>query len=310
MKIWFIGTGSFAAFCLEHLVSKCNMHFDRIITGMPKRGGRGMGERPSYVEETATKLNRSVFRTDKLSKDEELKRVLLESPPHCVIVVDFGQKVQEPFLSTPLWGCLNIHPSILPQYRGAAPIQRALMDGQKATGVTVFRLVEEMDAGPVLGQTQIEIGPDETSGDLFQRLAEEGSNLLKVVVKSCNEGTNITTLQNSKLVTYASKIEKRETQLSWSFDAQRFHNTVRALNPQPGAFIFYKKRRLKIWKTSVCEGTGKPGEVLGFIEGNPLVALQEGAVLLLEVQPEGRRVQSGSEWSRGIRLKKGDNLVE
>ncbi len=309
MTMWFIGAGPFAALCLENLTSE-NVRFDRIITSMPTRAGRGMKETISCVEETALKLDLTVSRTNKLSQDEIITNALLTSPPDGIVVVDFGQKVKEPFLSTPKMGCLNIHPSLLPQYRGAAPIQRAVMDGQEETGVTVFRLVEEMDAGPIWGQTKIVIDPNETSGDLFKRLAKEGSNLLKVVVKSYNDGTNKTTLQNSELVSYALKIEKTETQLDWNTNAWYFHNKVRALNPQPGAFVHYKKRRLKIWKTTVHEEAGTPGEVLDFINGFPLIALGKQAVLLLEVQPEGRRVQSGADWSRGIHLKKGDNLRE
>ncbi|WP_286847624.1 MULTISPECIES: methionyl-tRNA formyltransferase [Aminobacterium] len=309
MISWFIGAGSFAALCLRHLTTDYGMAFDKIITSEPTRGGRGMKERPSLVEEVAKELGFPVCRTGKLSQDNGLKEALLASMPEIIVVVDFGQKVLDPFLSVPRWGCLNIHPSLLPQYRGAAPVQRAIMDGCQETGVSVFRLVEEMDAGPILGQKRIPIDSHITSGELFQILAKEGGNLLKVVVKSCIDGNSEVREQNSKLASYAPKIEKRETYLDWNQKAAHFHNLVRALNPQPGAYVLVKGRRLKIWKTALGDTfSGSPGEVVGFHDEFPEIGVNEGSVLLLEVQPEGRRVQSGAEWSRGIHLKKGDYL--
>ena len=168
--MWFIGTGIFASLCLEGLVKR-GLTFSRIITGNPTRSGRNNKENPSAVEIKANGLGLTVTRTGKLSQNDELITALEAENPSIIFVVDFGQIIREPFLSRM---CLNIHPSLLPEYRGAAPIQRALLDGHNHTGVTVFRLAAKMDAGEILAQSEIDIAPSENASDLYLRLSEIG----------------------------------------------------------------------------------------------------------------------------------------
>ncbi len=304
--LWFFGAGRFAARCLSVLSREIS--FDLVVTSPPSVGGRGLKELPSPVEEVCLELGITPHRSGSAGKDEVLLSALVETPPLAILVVDFGQKIPEPFLSEPAGGCLNIHPSLLPLYRGAAPVQRSLLNGDSVTGVTLFRLVEQMDAGPILLQEEYFPDGTETAGELLDILAEKGSKLFLLGVKCIIEGTCSFIEQNSESATYAPKITNKEAEVSWQSSAERIVNTVRALNPSPGAFLHTGSKRLKIWSARACSLSGAPGEVLGFDDGFPVVGTAEGAVVLLAVQPEGKRKLDGSEWARGLRLKKGDFL--
>jgi len=305
--LWFFGTGSFAAGCLAYLADK--VRFDLIVTSPPSAGGRGMKMIASPVDVLCESLGLQVFRSAKVSSEPGLLARLTESPPDCILVVDFGQKILEPFLSGPKWGCVNIHPSLLPSYRGAAPVQRALLNGESVTGVTLFRLVEEMDAGPVLLSAQYNTDGAANAGDLLKILAEKGSELYLLGVKCLIEGTCEYRDQDSESVTYAPKITNKEAECFCSWPSRRIFFTVRAMNPSPGAFLKIGTKRMKIWEAALSPLSGSPGEVLGFSDGFPVVGTAEEAVILLSVQPEGKKRLSGEEWARGIRLKKGDFLL-
>lgn len=304
--LWFFGAGRFAARCLSVLSRE--IAFDLVVTSPPSVGGRGLKELPTPVEETCRDLGIIPHRSGNAGSDEYLLRALGEAPPRAILVVDFGQKIPEPYLSAPPFGCLNIHPSLLPLYRGAAPVQRSLLNGDAVTGVTLFRLVEQMDAGPILFQEEHIPGGMETAGELMDILAEKGSKLFLLGVKCFIEGTCSFKEQNSESATYAPKISNNEAELSWNAPALRTVNAVRAFNPAPGAFVVTGSKRLKIWNAKRSPLSGAPGEILGFDEGFPVVGTAEGAVVLLTVQPEGKRKLGGAEWARGLRLKKGDFL--
>ena len=292
--MWFIGTGIFASLCLERLV-KNHVSFTRIITGQPTRSGRNNKENPSPVEVKAISLGLTVTRTGKLSENEALISALATEKPNVIFVVDFGQIVREPFLSEL---CINIHPSLLPEYRGAAPIQRAILDGKTKTGVTVFRLAKAMDAGEILGQSAIEISPSENASDLYPKLAEIGSNL---AVSELSKKDLSFTSQDDKSATYAAKIEKSELELSFNFPAERFVNTVRALDMSGGAFVILNGKRVKIWRAELRRDVdGEKGSVK-IIDGRPVLMCDDFGVEVIEVQSEGKRKMSGKEWALGIR---------
>jgi methionyl-tRNA formyltransferase len=283
--------------------------FEKILTGCPTKAGRGLRERESAVERAAVSLGLLVERTGPLSRNEKIKERLLADPPDLVFVIDFAQLIQEPFLSAPRHGCLNIHPSLLPRWRGAAPVQRALVNGDLVTGVTVFRLVKELDAGPILAQAELPISPLADSTELFEALALTGSQIAVRSVESLIGGSSQFSEQNSEYATYAAKLTKEEAQISWNQNSFFFHNTVRAFSSSTGAFAIVLGKRLKVWRTYPSEAKGMPGEVLSFIEGDPVVACAKGAVRLMEVQSEGKRKVSGADWARGIRLVSGTNLL-
>lgn len=298
-NIWFIGTGHFAALCLENMI-RSNMPLSRIITGNPTRSGRNNKENPSAVELKASSLGLNVTRTGKLSENDELIRALGSENPDVIFVIDFGQIIREPFLSGM---CLNIHPSMLPEYRGAAPIQRAILDGKKQTGVTVFRLAKEMDAGEILAQSSTDLLPSENASDIYSRLAQIGTD---IAAKALGNDELTFTPQNEKSATYAPKITKEDLELSFSFSAERFVNAVRALDMSGGAFVSANSKRLKIWRASLRDDVEPkiPGEVIS-LEGNPVVSCCDCCAELIEVQAEGKKRMSARDWAAGLRLKAG-----
>jgi methionyl-tRNA formyltransferase len=291
-----------------------SLAFEKILTGLPSKAGRGLAERVSRVEEAAERLGLPVERTGPLSQNETLAEALASAPPDIVFVVDFAQLIREPFLNAPRYGCLNIHPSLLPRWRGAAPVQRALLNGDAVTGVTVFRLVKELDAGPILRQKKISVPLTMTAAELFDILALAGSQIAAEGVESIIEGYCQFSNQNSEFATYADKVSKAETRVSWDRDHLQIHNAVRAFASSTGAFTFFGGKRLKLWRTVPVETLpagcgGPPGRVLCFIEGDPVVACAEGALRLLEVQAEGKRKVDGADWACGCRLEAGSVMT-
>ncbi len=302
-NLWFIGTGHFAALCLQGF-SRQNITFTRIITGQPTRSGRNNKENPSPVEIMAGTLGLNVTRTGKLSENNELIDALALENPDVIFVIDFGQIIREPFLSRM---CLNIHPSLLPEYRGAAPIQRALLDGHDSTGVTVFRLAKAMDAGDILEQKRVDVLENDNASGLYMKLAETGCEVAEKALKN-PEGLTFTPQDNS-MATFAPKLEKSEFALSFSDTASKFVNTVRALDMSGGAYVMAAGKRLKVWRARLRNDVndGRAGEILS-VEGCPVVSCGDYGVELLEVQSEGKRRMSGREWTAGLRIRTGDIL--
>ena len=310
-RLWFMGSGAFGARCLEHLCA--SLSFERVITGNPTRAGRGLKESVSRVEAAALTLGLPLERTGPLLQNEALLRAVEADPPDAVFVVDFSQRIREPFLNVPRWGCLNIHPSLLPRWRGAAPIQRALMNGDAETGVTLFRLVPEMDAGPVLRQVSVPVGLTDSASGLYEKLSSRGSQIaLEGVQCLLNRPNNVFHFcqeQDDSVASYAPKIDKAEGGVSWAWEALRIHNVVRALDASFGAFVAVRGTRLKIWRTLPLGGGERAaGRVLRFFDGFPVVGCGGGALRLDEVQAEGKKRVGGDEWARGLRLKEGDVL--
>ena len=310
-RLWFMGSGAFGARCLEHLCA--SLSFERVITGNPTRAGRGLKESVSRVEAAALTLGLPLERTGPLLQNEALLRAVEADPPDAVFVVDFSQRIREPFLNVPRWGCLNIHPSLLPRWRGAAPIQRALMNGDAETGVTLFRLVPEMDAGPVLRQVSVPVGLTDSASGLYEKLSSRGSQIaLEGVQCLLNRPNNVFHFcqeQDDSAASYAPKIDKAEGGVSWAWEALRIHNVVRALDASFGAFAAVRGTRLKIWRTLPLGGGERDaGRVLRFFDGFPVVGCGGGALRLDEVQAEGKKRVGGDEWARGLRLKEGDVL--
>ncbi len=305
---WFMGSGTFGERCLEELCALVVP--DLVVTSPPRRAGRGLRERVTYVERLATERGIEVHRSAAVNDDRELKVRFDAATPQAIFVVDFGQKVLGPYLETPPFGCINIHPSLLPRYRGAAPLQRALMNGESQTGVSIFRLVEAMDAGPVLASASLPIALSDTYGNLLEKSAEKGGLLLREVLKLIDEGRLVASPQDSSQATFAPKIVKEETKIKWARSAGQVHDLVRALNPMPGAFTLMEGRRLKIWESFPSDEDGKPGSFIGEREGLPLVGCGKGSLLLVTVQPEGKKPQPGGSWLRGLKTGKGEILFE
>lgn len=307
MKSWFFGSGIFAALCFREIAAQ--IRFDKVITLPPRPAGRGKKLRPTPLEEEARLLGYLPIHSSKPSSEHALLEELENSPPDLALVIDFSSLIREPLLNGPKFGCFNIHPSLLPEYRGAAPIQRALMDGRTSTGVTVFRLVESMDAGPILARCYTQIGPETTAGELTGILAREGSQIFLKSLECLCGGYAEYIAQDNQAATKAPKLDKSEERIDWNKTGESVHNLVRALNPSPGSYCLHQGKRLKVWKTLPVEGTfAPPGSIVRLEGESPLVACSQGAILLLEVQPEGRNPASGKDWARGCRIRQGDLL--
>ena len=302
-NLWFTGTGPFAALCLSRL-AKSGLPLSRVITGLPTRSGRNNRENPSPVEITASSLGLNATRTARLSDNLPLLDALESESPAAIFVIDFGQIIREPFLSRL---CLNIHPSLLPEYRGAAPIQRALLDGKTKTGVTLFRLAKAMDAGPIVAQEPLAISPSDNASDLYEKLSAIGCELALKAVRNLDALSF--TPQDDGLATFAPKLEKQDFQLSFTMTAETFASKVRALDMSGGAYITVNNKRVKVWRAAVrtdikAEAPGQVQEA----SGCPVISCGDSCVELREVQSEGKNKITGSEWARGMRLQAGDNL--
>lgn len=306
MNIWFIGTGQFAALCLEGL-TKRNISFRRIITGLPARSGRNGKTYPSPVELKALSHGLDVTRTGKLNDNHELIHELEHEKPDIIFVIDFGQIIREPFLSSPVYGCWNIHPSLLPDLRGAAPVQWALLKGYKQTGVSVFKLVKAMDAGDIIAQREIEVAPDDDAENLYLRLSDIGSELAYESLNRIHELKFMPQDENS--ATYAPKLDKKDFALSFNMPAEKIINAVRALSMSGGAYIMLRNKRVKLWQVSLRDDirASECGRVMS-LDDSLVISCADYAVEIKKVQSEGKNIISGTEWSRGLRIKQGDVL--
>jgi len=307
LKAAFFGSGGFAAYCLERLSDKIKLQW--VVTNAPKPAGRGMELRPTPVQLCAEKLSIPFRTTEKLSSDEELLIWIRSNVTDVMLVIDFGHIVKEPLLSLARLGCLNVHPSKLPQYRGSAPVQRAIMDGLTETAVTLFRLDAGMDSGPVLAQLPVRIEPQDTTGTLLQKCAETGVDVLSHYLCDVPDAEWKFVPQTDDGVSLAPKIDKAEGRIDWCSSAAKISCLVRGIGSAPGVYCGVNGKRLRIHETALAERCGgEAGTLCAVKDGFPVIACGEGALTLLKVQPEGRKVQSADDWLRGSRLNVGVKL--
>ncbi|HDD53548.1 MAG: methionyl-tRNA formyltransferase [Aquificota bacterium] len=305
MQIVFMGTSPFALPTLEALVDSGH-EIPLVVTQPDRPRGRGKKLSPTPVKEKALDLGLPVVTPQKV---KEVEKEIKSLKPHLIVVVSFGQILPPSTLELPSLGCLNIHPSLLPKYRGAAPLQRVLMSGEKETGVTIMWMNERLDAGDIFLQKRTPIGPDETYGELHDRLAQEGAKLLMEALEMLERGEKKATPQREEEATYAPPIKKDETRLSWGLPAQKLHNLIRGLSPSPGASLPGPRSPVKVLRTRVLEGRqGRPGEV---VEAHPkrgklVVACEKDALEILEIQPPGKKVMDGASFVRGYQPRPGE----
>jgi methionyl-tRNA formyltransferase len=237
----------------------------------------------------------------------EFVSLLKSEPPDIGVLVAYGFILRQPLLDVPRLGFLNVHPSLLPAYRGAAPIQRALMDGARRTGVSVIAMARAVDAGDVVAQDPSEVEPDETAGELSARLAVVGARLLLECVEHAADGSLARIAQDPALVTTAPKIRKLDRVIDWSRPAEQIHNSVRGLSPNPGTVTRYRGRQLVLLRTRLSDGTAEPGQLV--IDGGIKVGTGSGLIELLELQPEGGRTQTGKAFVNGHRPGPGERFT-
>jgi methionyl-tRNA formyltransferase len=299
MKIVFFGTPQFAALDLEYLLDH-GVEVVAVVTQPDRPKGRSLQMTPSAVK--ALVLSKAphipILQPEKATEGLFLNE-LAALNADLFVVVAYGQILSQKLLDIPPLGCINVHASLLPKLRGAAPIQRAILTGETETGIAIQKMVRQLDAGDVIAVAKIPIGPDMTFGELEKALNDLSKPLLLEVIHKYAHGIPNATPQDQLLATYASKIELEEGEISWQNPACQIHNLIRAFSPRPGAWCWVQlgndRKRLKILRSTLASGQGTPGEVLSL----GVIACGEGAIRLVEVQPEGKKAMAAADWFRG-----------
>ena len=309
MRIAFMGTPDFAVPTLEALLT-AGHEVAAVYTQPPRPAGRGMHERISPVQRHAMQRGLPIFSPKSLKQAPE-QEAFAAHRLDAAVVVAYGLLLPKPILQAPRHGCFNLHASALPRWRGAAPIQRAIMAGDLDTAAAVMRMDEGLDTGPVCRQECVPIGPDMTAGELHDLLATRGAGLMVATLAELTAGRLVCTPQALQGVTYAPKIDKRETRVDFMRPAREVHNHIRGLSPLPGAWTEIaagrQGERLKVLRAGLADGSGTPGTVIG-LTGGLLVACAEGALRILEVQRPGKRPMPIDAFLRGFPLSLGKPL--
>ena len=297
-----MGTPDFSVPVLEALV-EAGHEVLAVYSQPPRPAGRGKKERPSPVQAKAESLGLQVRHPVSLKGAEE-QAEFADLGADVAVVVAYGLILPQQVLDAPRLGCLNIHASLLPRWRGAAPIHRAIMAGDAETGVGIMQMEAGLDTGPVLLERKVQIAAEETTGELHDRLAQLGSEAIVEALEKLE--TLKPRAQGEEGMCYAAKIDKAEARVDWERPAVEIDRQVRGLSPFPGAWTTHQGKRLKLLRSRLAEGQGRPGEVLEGLQ----IACGDGAVEIREVQREGRGRQSAEEFLRGATLDKGSILGE
>lgn len=307
MKIMFMGTPEISAVCLEKLIADGH-EICAVVTREDKPRGRGNVMTPTPTKVLALSHGIPVYEPRTL-RDEAFLAILEECSPDLIAVVAFGKILPKAVLDFPKYGCLNLHVSLLPKYRGAAPMQRAIMEGERETGVTIMYMDEGLDTGDMLAVERFEIGPLDDFEAIHDRSAEIGGALLSETITRVFRGEAERIPQDHSLATYAAKIEKTDCRLDFSMSADRLDCIIRGTTPIPGAFGYLKGKMLKINKARPVKGKGEPGEVIAIDdkgEGSITVACGEGALVVTAVIPEGKGKMTAGDFIRGRKIALGD----
>ena len=297
MRVIFMGTPDIAATCLTKILDD-GFQVVGVYTQPDRPKGRGMKMVCSPVKEVALAHEIPVFQPENFREDETVEQ-LRALQPDVVAVVAYGRILPQRVLDIAPKGFINIHASILPQYRGSAPYQWAVLDGLAETGVTAMYLCREMDAGDMIDVAKTPIGPDETAGELLDRLAVLGAELLSKTLCCVENGTAKCCQQDSSKATYAPMLDKTMCPIDWTKTAQQIHNHVRGLHPWPVATAELAGTKFKIHATAVVEGSGAPGTILGLTKTGLIVACGEGAIEIRSLQAEGGKRMAAPDYFRG-----------
>ena len=300
-KIIFMGTPQFSVPILESL-AKSSYQISCVYTQPPKKSKRGQKLNISPIQSKAENLKLVIRNPNNLNTEEELK-FFKEVNPDIVVVVAYGQLISKKFLDIPTKGFINIHASLLPKWRGAAPIQRAIINLDKQTGVSIMRIKEELDSGPVMKKIKIDINSSDTSGIISEKLSKISSEHIVGALDDIFNKKDKFIDQDHDNSTYAKKIEKNESKVNWVENAQNIIGKINGLNPDPGAWFEYKNTRYKIWKASVFDKTGVAGTIL---DNNFIIGCKDKSIKITEIQKEGKNKLLLEDFLLGINFKIGD----
>jgi methionyl-tRNA formyltransferase len=307
MQVVFLGTPAFAVPTLERMAAAGHSLL-AVVTQPDRPRGRGQNPAPPPVKEAALRLGLPVYQPERIRRPEAVE-YLRALAPEAMVVVGYGQIIPQSIIDVPPLGILNVHASLLPKYRGAGPVQWALINGETRTGVTIMRIDAGLDTGDMLLKAEAEIGPEENAIDLARRLAEMGAGLLVETLEGLAAGKIAPEKQDSAQATYAPLLKKEDGLIDWQRPAAWIHNRIRGLQPWPGAYTDFRRQTLHIWKARIAgPAAGTAGAILGV---KPLVVgCGEGALELQELQLEGRKRLTASEFANGQRLKENESLVQ
>ena len=302
MRVVFMGTPDIAATCLKKILAD---GFDvvGVYTQPDRPKGRGMKLVASPVKEVAVAAGIPVFQPENFREEETVEQLRALQPDICAVVA-YGRILPQKVLDVPKYGCINIHASLLPKYRGSAPYQWAVLDGLTETGVTAMYLTREMDAGDIIDISKTPIGENETAGELLDHLAVLGAELLSRTLTRFESGKVPATPQDASRVSYAPMLDKSMCPIDWTKTAQQVHNHVRGLHPWPVATMELQGKTFKVHATRVVEGSGKPGEILGLTKTGLRIACGEGAVEIISLQAEGGKRMAAPDYFRGHPLER------
>lgn len=299
-----MGTPDFSVSIAEALVEN-GFEITAVVTQPDKAAGRGNKLRPSPVKVWAENAHISVFQPEKV-RAEEFIDVIEQIKPDLIVTAAFGQIIPKAILDIPEFGCINVHASLLPKYRGASPIQQALMDGEQITGISLMYMNEKMDEGDVIISKSVEILPEDNTGTLFEKLAETGKLVIAEYAGMLQNGKPTGTPQDNTLATYCKKISKEQGNIDWTRDCRDILNTVRAMTPSPGAYTFLNGKRIKIISARINNKINNENENPGKIISDNKTALTVlcgvGALDIVMLQPEGKSVQHTKDFLNGYKL--------
>jgi len=312
VRMIFMGTAQLSCPILQALAGAPNFQLIAVVTQPDRPKGRHLKLQPSLVKELAVRLKLPVLQPAR-ARDPDFIHSIRKLEPDLIAVAAYGQILPQELLNVPRFGCLNVHTSLLPKYRGASPIQRAILNDERETGVTIMKMDAGLDTGAILDQQSTPITPQDTSETLHDRLAEMGANLLVRSIPEFVAGKLQPCPQPNEGASYAPKIKKEEGHIDWQQSARTIWNRVRAFVPWPGAFTFLpgegQGRLLKIWRGEVVESSGRPGEILEAAKEGIVVGCGERSLRILVLQREGGRRLTAEEFLTGFRLRPGQQLT-
>lgn len=308
MRIVFMGTPEFAVPSLKLLLEQ-QYNVVAVVTQPDRPKGRKKTLTPPPVKEAALSFNLPVLQPERM-RHADAVAAIAELQPDLIVTAAYGQILPKALLDIPRLGCINVHGSLLPRYRGGAPIQRSIMNGESSTGVTIMYMAEGLDTGDMISAVELPITDEDNSGTMFDKLSLAGAELLGRTLPSIVSGEAVASPQQDELATYAPNLTREDERIDWSNSARAIFNQVRGLSPMAGAFTYLNSEVFKVWacaesKEHATNQSLTPGTVLATDNEGIYVQTGEGVLLLTEIQPAGKRAMVASEWLKGARLEAG-----
>ena len=308
MNVIFMGTPDFSTGTLEALIASKEHQVAAVVTQPDKPKGRGKAMQFTPVKEVAVRENIPVYQPKRV-RDPEFIETLRKIPADVIVVVAFGQIIPKEILEMKKYGCINVHASLLPKYRGAAPIQWAVIDGETESGVTTMQMDAGLDTGDMLLKTVVPLEKEETGGSLFDKLSAAGATLLLQTLEGLEREEIVPQKQGETATAYAKMLTKDMGEIRWEEDAEVIERLVRGLNPWPSAYTHVHGKTLKVWRAEVCKGEDKkPGTVLKTSDGQLIIQTGKDALKITELQLEGKKRMDTAAFLRGYSIEEGIDL--